>query len=99
MVAHTLPCLAPKRETKMRDPNRDEMLEFLGRYGDAEMTDFDREEAIYWFASDNHGGQWTHLYEALCTSPYQPGPMRNGPEHDSLAQELLEVLEAEYGRA
>lgn len=84
----------------MRDPTRDEMLEFLaaGPFAD-EADDFDREEAIYWFANDYHGGQWSNLYAALCGSPYSPGPIANGCEPDGMSAILYEELDAEFGEA
>ncbi len=73
----------------MRDPTRQEMLDHLATLPFAAETDeFDREEAIYWFAADYHGGQWSNLYSALSTSPYSPGPLTNGPENPDLYQEL-----------
>jgi hypothetical protein len=52
------------------DPTRDEMLTALAQSG---ADEFDIEAAIYWFASDWHGGKWSNLYSALSTSPYKPG--------------------------
>ncbi len=73
----------------MRDPTRQEMLDHLAALPfAAERDEFDREEAIYWFSADYHGGQWSNLYSALSTSPYSPGPLRNGPEETDLYQEL-----------
>lgn len=59
------------------DATRDEMLTLLATYDD--YDEFDREEAIYWFANDYHGGQGSELYSALSTSPYSPGPLTNAP--------------------
>ena len=63
----------------MQDPTADEMREFLkpleARY---ECDEFEAEEAIYWFAYHNHSGQASNLYEALCNSPYNPGPYVTG---------------------
>jgi hypothetical protein len=73
------------------DPTRDEMLELLNGLAFAdEFDDFAREEAIYWFARDYHGGQWTNLYRALCASPFHPGPIGTGPE-DTYLYEALET--------
>ena len=62
------------------DPTRDEMLTACAAV-DPNMapTDFEVEEAIYWFACDYHAGQWSNLYEALCSSPFSPGVLANGP--------------------
>jgi hypothetical protein len=52
----------------LSDPTRDETLTALQG-----ADEFDIEAAIYWFANDWHGGQWSNLYSALSTSPYRPG--------------------------
>jgi len=48
------------------------MLAALRRF-DPRAEEFDVEAAIYWLASDYHGGQWSNLYAALCVSRYRPG--------------------------
>jgi hypothetical protein len=78
------------------DPTLDEMRAFLAEQYGPELDEFDREEAIYWFATDWHGGQWSNLYAALCASQYKPGPMCNGPDNDTLASEAFEQLEIEF---
>jgi hypothetical protein len=56
----------------MTDPTIEELRAMLiERCPDAD--EFDREQAIYWFSADFHGGQWSELYAALCASPYRPG--------------------------
>jgi len=74
----------------MTDPTREEMLAFLESQGCED--EFDREEAVFWFAYSWHGGLWSNLYSALSTSPYTPGPIRNGPEDPF----WFELLESEY---
>ena len=74
------------------DPTKQEMINFLVKIADGEDSTFDIEEAIYWFASDYHSGQWSNLYSALSTSPYSPGPCCTGPEDEFLYAELV----AEY---
>lgn len=37
---------------------------------------FDVEEAIYWYAEQNHSGQSSDLYLILCASEFEPGPVR-----------------------
>ena len=54
------------------DPTRDDMLAALRQFA-SQADEFDVEAAIYWLASDYHGGQWSNLYAALCASPYRPG--------------------------
>jgi hypothetical protein len=78
----------------MNDPTRDEMLAlFAALPFTDEIDDFDREEAIYWFASNWHGGQWSNLYAALSASNYKPGTIANGPEPESMSAILYEELE------
>jgi hypothetical protein len=80
------------------DPTRNEMLTFLCGFWPYEAEQFDREAAIYWFATEWHSGQWSNLYSALSTSPYSPGPIANGREPDSMGEMLLAELRQEYGR-
>lgn len=73
----------------MQDPTREEMLATLQASPYAEEEgEFAIEEAIYWFASDWHGGQDSNLYAALSQSPYSPGPLAEGPEDTYLYDEL-----------
>lgn len=68
----------------LQDPTRDELVAALARMPFAdEFDEFDREEAIYWFAANYHGGQASNLYRALCNSPYSPGPLTYGPDESS----------------
>lgn len=78
----------------MKDPTRDEMLDYLFTWGKG-AHEFDVEEAIYWFAANHHGGQDTNLYEALSASLYSPGGAVRGPTETS--QHLYEELEKHYG--
>lgn len=88
-----------KRKITAADPTKEEMMNFL-------LTQFGREpgwmdeaeEAIYWFANFNHGGQATNLYSILSTSSFQPGPISRGPEKGSMSEMMLDSLEAEYGK-
>lgn len=69
---------------KMLDPTYDEMKDYLegneamDEY-DALVREYDIEEAIYWYASDHHGGQGSNLYAAVCRSPFKPGSLARGP--------------------
>lgn len=74
------------------DPSREDMLAYLAR--DPEFDEFDREEAIYWFAYDWHGGQASNLYAALSASPFTPGVASRGP--CGMAVYAYDALEAEY---
>ncbi len=82
----------------MTDPTLEEMREFIDSLplGD-EVEEFDREEAIYWFASEWHSGQASNLYSALSRSQFTPGASTNGPEPGSMASMLLAELEAFFG--
>ena len=79
----------------MSDPTAEEMREFLrSKYLAPSTHEFDIEEAIYWFASDYHGGQWTNLYKAIYASQYRPGPMTRGPE--DVGKMMYEDLEEKF---
>ena len=57
------------------------------------------EEAIYWFANFNHGGQWSNLYSVLSTSPFRPGPISKGPEKGGSSEIMYQALEQEFGNS
>lgn len=78
------------------DPTRDEMLDFLRSEWGADADEFDLEAAIYWFAYEAHGGQWSNLYSALSTSPYRPSPIASGPEEESTELMMVESLRSKY---
>ncbi len=60
--------------------------------------DFDIEAAIYWCASDWHGGQSSNLYSALSTSEFTPGQNSSSVESEGeLASMLYDELEAKTG--
>lgn len=66
--------------TMTHDPTIQEMREHLDTTF-SDLDTFDREAAIYWFAADYHGGQWSNLYRALSASQYKPGALeRDCPE-------------------
>lgn len=72
------------------DPTRAELLAFLrtsyrqatcgetpcpeGACPDGCCCEFDIEAAAYYVALHGHGGQWSNLYEAQCSSPFRPAP-------------------------
>ena len=81
----TRPGQVATNEGRIQDPDRDEMMEFLKqRYGNEEGFEYDAEEAMYWFANWNHGGQASNLYSVLSTSQFRPGPISKGPEPGSM---------------
>lgn len=83
------------------DPTKEEMISFLdSEFENSEQKfdqnnfNFDKEEAIYWFAHDYHGGQNSNLYSALSTSKYKPGSLTNGPEN---SREMYDALVSKFG--
>jgi len=82
----------------IKDPTGDEMRAFLRDLFGPELDAFDIEGAIYWFASDYHGGQWSNLYSVLSTSQFRPGPISTGPEPESMASDAYAALESEYAQ-
>jgi hypothetical protein len=88
-----------KRQMAIADPTKEEMMEFLRqRYGREEGFEYDAEEAIYWFANWNHGGQSSNLYSVLSTSQFTPGRISNGPEKGSAAEMMEQDLESEFSK-
>jgi len=84
----------------MSDPTLEEMRLFLNQYLHSrdrleEDCEFARECAIYWYAQNNHSGQSSNLYSAMCQSLYIPSPIEHAPKH-SLPQELYEELKREF---
>ena len=61
---------------------------------DNDSFNLSAEIAIYWFASDYHGGQDTELYSILSTSPYSPSYLCEGidDDDDALAVDMYEDL-------
>lgn len=79
----------------MSDPTIADMRAFIDRLPFAsERSDFDREEAIYWFANDWHSGQASNLYAALCASEFSPGPIACEPQ--DIASMLYNELQAYF---
>lgn len=75
------------------DPTLKEMRKYLTLRPFAdEFDEFDREEAIYWFANDYHSGQWSNLYSALSCSEFRPSPIARGPSESAsiLYDELID---------
>ena len=67
----------------MSDPDLSDLQAVLARAFGVEFDDFDRAEAIYWFANDYHGGQASNLYSVLSTSEFSPGPITFGPSESA----------------
>jgi hypothetical protein len=55
-------------------------------------TEFEVEEALYWWCADHHSGQWSEEYSILSSSPFRPGPLSNGPEPDSYAAMIYDAM-------
>ncbi len=84
---------------RIPDPDKEEMLQTLRASGCQNEDGFadDCEVAIYWFAHDYHGGQWSNLYSALSTSPYTPGRCRCSIDGEgSLAEDLYAHLVSNF---
>lgn len=82
------------------DPSKREMLSFLrSKYDRLGYDENSAEMAMYWFAYEYHGGQWSNLYSTLSTSKYRPG--RNvssvSDEGDEMAEMMYEDLVSKYG--
>ena len=81
----------------IQDPTKDEMFNYLHQmYGNEEGFRDNAEVAIYWFANFYHGGQSSHLYSALSTSRFHPGPIAKGPEPHSSEEMMYEDLILKY---
>lgn len=78
----------------MSDPTLEEMLIALDNPTD---DDADAYCAIYWFATDWHGGQSSNLYSVLSTSRYRPGCLEREPE--GYAAEHYNTLVATFKRS
>jgi hypothetical protein len=82
------------------DPTADEMRGFLtekyAKLIDLEESSGDIEAAIYWFAYEWHGGQFTNLYSALSTSPYSPGPCTTRERETDMVRDMVCDLEEKY---
>ncbi len=63
-----------------------------------EADDFDKEEAIYCFASDWHGGQSSNLYSVLCNSPFKPGPVWSYMDPRGMSQMIYDYLEDTFSQ-
>ena len=74
----------------MKDPTYQELYDYLAGNSDAKELEFEIEEAIYWFACNYHGGQWSNLYSVLSTSKYSPGAAAYGPSEPYLYDMLVE---------
>ena len=79
----------------MKDPTRSEMLEYLATI-DMDPDDFDKEEAMYWFAYNWHSGQSSNLYSVLSSSKFKPGSCSNGPQSDGMGKYLYDELEEHF---
>lgn len=80
----------------MDDPNRAEIDAAINEMPFAsEFDQFDREEAIYWYAAEWHGGQGSNLYAVLSASEFKPSRMARGPS--DTAQIIFDGLEKAFG--
>lgn len=76
-----------------------EMVDFLKKEFGGEADDFDVEAAIWWFANDYHGGQWSDLYSILSTSEFKPGRSHHSVKDEGdMAEMMYEALEKRYSK-
>jgi hypothetical protein len=77
--------------------NVDSIRQALAPYIDSETDSFDVAEALYWYGSDWHNGQWSLGYALLCSTTlegYSPGPLASSVQKDSPASMLYDALVA-----
>lgn len=80
----------------MEDPTREEIDAVIDAMPFAsEFDQFDKEEAIYWYAAEWHGGQGSNLYAVLSASEFRPSRMAKGPT--DTAQIIYDELEKAFG--
>lgn len=60
---------------------------------ESNYVDFQIHAAIYAFASLNHSGQYSELYEVLSSSPFLPGPLWRETEEEE-SNEFYQVVES-----
>lgn len=86
---------------KTDDPTKEDMINVLSsEVGNFEgMDKFSAEEAIYWYAYNNHGGQWSNLYSVLSTSEYKPSPLMRNIEDsdDEMSIGMYNTLVSNFG--
>ena len=80
-----------------------EMIDFLkNEFKGLEEVDsddfkFDMEAAIYWYASQHHGGQDTDLYSILSTSKFKPSPLHKSiKDEGETAKMCYDALKKKY---
>lgn len=81
----------------MTDPTYGELIDAVReQFPDADEAD--TEEAIYWFAADYHGGQWSNLYSVLCSAKFRPGhAAKHVTKGRTLAREIYSALADQFG--
>lgn len=86
-----------------KDPTKNQMIRFLRKRYEKLMPEAYPESlldtiliAIWWFANDYHGGQWTNLYKTLCAIPYKPGRMMTLEKEDETVQMMYDDLADKY---
>ena len=82
---------------QINDPTRFDLLkagaQYLAGWGlEKSSRLWAIEEAIYWFASQYHSGQWSNLFSILSTSDFKPSILANEIE-DEIAQEIYDHYE------
>ena len=76
---------------------KEQMMNYLkSLYGSEDEWKNEAEVAIYYFARDYHGGQWSDLYSVLSTSPYKPGPISTMESEGDMVKMMYEDLVSEF---
>jgi hypothetical protein len=83
-------------EGRIQDPDKEEMMQYLRSQFGNDIND-DAEVAMYYFASDFHGGQSSNLYSVLSTSEYKPGASGDVESEGELVKMMYDSLVDEFG--
>lgn len=78
------------------DNLKSQMIEYLHSQFPDEGWQDEAEVAIYYFASDWHGGQDSELYSILSTSPYKPGSLSTLASEGDTVNEMYKALEDKF---
>jgi hypothetical protein len=85
--------LKNKKRSHRNSDLKDLMIAHVKDFFGSDVDDNDIEVAIYWFASNYHGGQWSELYSILSTSPYKPGMFSRGiKSEEGMVPEIYSYL-------
>lgn len=87
-----VPNCVPIEEKVIKENNNldleNEMINYLKNQYDSEFDEFSAYEAIYWFAYNYHGGQFSKLYKILSMSKYKPSRFINSIEDTDMTSQM-----------